>query len=58
MKKANFALWLNLILQFRTMKKSLLIGLIFAWILLMSSCDYDDSNDIDIIIPNDTTQTG
>ena len=57
MKKANFTLWLNLILQFRTMKKSLLIGLIFAWILLMSSCDYDDSNDIDIITPNDTTQT-
>ncbi|MGF1558101.1 MAG: hypothetical protein ACFCUL_03350 [Flavobacteriaceae bacterium] len=40
------------------MKKSLLIGLIFAWILLMSSCDYDDSNDIDIITPNDTTKTG
>jgi hypothetical protein len=24
----------------------------------MSSCDYDDSNDLDIITPNDSTQAG
>ena len=26
-------------------------------IIGMSSCDYDDSNDIDVLKPNDTTQT-
>lgn len=39
------------------MKKLLLAALLFAAILGMSSCDYDDSNDIDVLTPNDTTQT-
>lgn len=39
------------------MKKLLFVLVIFTAILAMSSCDYDDSNDIDIIMPNDTTQT-
>lgn len=33
---------------------TLLIGLS---ITVMASCDYDDSNDIDILIPNDSTDT-
>ena len=39
------------------MKKLLFIALLFTTIIGMSSCDYDDSNDINILIPNDTTQT-
>lgn len=39
------------------MKKLLFIGLLCAAIFGMSSCDYDDSNDIDVLKPNDTTQT-
>ena len=39
------------------MKKILWIGLVLASIVGMSSCDYDDSNDIDIINPNDSTQS-
>ncbi len=39
------------------MKKMILFILIFGAILAMSSCEYDDSNDIDFITPNDTTQT-
>lgn len=31
---------------------------VFSAILVMASCDYDDSNDIDIIKPNDSTETG
>lgn len=34
-------------------------AVILISILAMSSCDYDDSNDIDLIAPNDdTTETG
>ncbi len=39
------------------MKKTLLVGLILAGIIGMSSCDYDDSNDIDLLNPIDSTQT-
>jgi hypothetical protein len=39
------------------MKKLFFAILIFGSIIAMSSCDYDDSNDIDIITPNDSTQT-
>ncbi|SHJ80636.1 hypothetical protein SAMN04488007_1509 [Maribacter aquivivus] len=40
------------------MKKLLYISLIGISITIMASCDYDDSNDIDILTPNDTTETG
>ncbi|MBD0850725.1 hypothetical protein [Maribacter arenosus] len=40
------------------MKKIVLIGMVLASVITMGSCDYDDSNDIDIIAPNDSTQTG
>lgn len=39
------------------MKKLIYIGLVLLAIVGMSSCDYDDSNDIDIIIPDDSPQT-
>ena len=39
------------------MKKILLVGLLLAGFIGMSSCDYDDSNDIDIITPNDSTDS-
>ena len=39
------------------MKKILWIGLIMISIIGMSSCDYDDSNDLDILNPNDSTQS-
>jgi hypothetical protein len=39
------------------MKKILSTILLFGFILAISSCEYDDSNDIDIIVPNDTTAT-
>ena len=38
------------------MKKLLCIGVLFFAIIGMSSCSYDDSNDIDIIVPGDSTQ--
>ncbi|MFS4467099.1 hypothetical protein [Maribacter sp. 2210JD10-5] len=38
------------------MKRVVLVIGIFISAIAMS-CDYDDSNDIDIINPNDTTQT-
>lgn len=38
------------------MKKILWLGLILVSIVAMSSCDYDDSNDLDVITPNDSTQ--
>jgi hypothetical protein len=38
------------------MKKLLFIAILFIAVIGMSSCDYDDSNDIDILKPNDTTQ--
>ncbi len=40
------------------MKKILFTALVFISIVGMSSCDYDDSNDIDVLTPNDTTETG
>ncbi|MFS4445033.1 hypothetical protein [Maribacter sp. 2307UL18-2] len=39
------------------MKKLLFIAVLFTAIIGMSSCDYDDSNDIDVLKPNDTTET-
>jgi hypothetical protein len=38
------------------MKKFVFATLILTAIISMSSCNYDDSNDIDIIMPNDSTQ--
>ncbi|SIQ28404.1 hypothetical protein [Maribacter ulvicola] len=40
------------------MKKLLYAFLIGSFITAITSCDYDDSNDIDILTPNDTTETG
>ena len=40
------------------MKKICCSLLLFAAVLLMANCDYDDSNDIDILKPNDSTETG
>ena len=40
------------------MKKLLYTLLIGLSITGLASCDYDDSNDIDILVPNDTTETG
>jgi hypothetical protein len=40
------------------MKKLLFVFLIGVSITVLASCDYDDSNDIDILTPNDTTETG
>jgi len=38
--------------------KNIIISfLILSSVTLISSCDYDDSNDIDIIKPNDSTTT-
>ncbi|MGI9552245.1 MAG: hypothetical protein ACR2MT_13685 [Aurantibacter sp.] len=37
------------------MKKILWIGLLLVSIIEMSSCDYDDSNDLDVITPVDST---
>lgn len=50
----------NLLVTYKMdpMKKILLIAFIFTTIIGMSSCDYDDSNDIDILKPNDSTATG
>lgn len=39
------------------MKKLFFVFITAVAIIAMSSCDYDDSNDIDLINPNDTTQT-
>ncbi|MBD1259436.1 hypothetical protein HZY62_02465 [Maribacter polysiphoniae] len=38
------------------MKKILLVGLILSGIIAMNSCDYDDSNDLDVLTPNDSIQ--
>jgi hypothetical protein len=39
--------------------KRLLLSLVFmTGIIALSSCDYDDSNDIDILTPVDSTATG
>lgn len=40
------------------MKKLRYILFIGITLSVLASCDYDDSNDIDILIPNDTTETG
>lgn len=40
------------------MKKILLVGLLLTGIIGMSSCDYDDSNDLDVLTPNDSTTSG
>jgi len=40
------------------MKKILIAVVILGSILAMSSCDYDDSNDIDVLNPIDSTATG
>lgn len=40
------------------MKKMICAMVIFGSILAMSSCNYDDSNDIDVINPIDSTATG
>lgn len=39
------------------MKRLLLSLVLMAGIIVLSSCDYDDSNDIDILTPTDTTAT-
>ena len=39
------------------MKKTILISILFCIITCLASCDYDDSNDIDILTPNDSTET-
>ena len=40
------------------MKKIVLALVILGSILAMSSCNYDDSNDIDVLNPIDSTATG
>jgi len=40
------------------MKKIVLAVIVLASILAISSCDYDDSNDIDVLNPVDSTATG
>jgi hypothetical protein len=40
------------------MKKIVLAVIIFGSLIVMSSCDYDDSNDIDVLNPIDSTATG
>ena len=39
------------------MKKTILITILLCAITCLASCDYDDSNDIDILTPNDSTET-
>ncbi len=39
------------------MKKLLLSLVLATGIIALSSCDYDDSNDIDFITPVDSTET-
>ncbi|MEP2688245.1 hypothetical protein [Maribacter dokdonensis] len=40
------------------MKKVIYAIILSCSITIMASCDYDDSNDIDILTPNDTIETG
>ncbi len=40
------------------MKKIICAILVFSALNLAASCDYDDSNDLDILTPNDSTETG
>ncbi len=39
------------------MKKLFLFTFLVVLIVAISSCSYDDSNDIDVITPNDSTTT-
>ncbi len=39
------------------MKKIVYIIAVCTCTITVASCDYDDSNDIDILKPNDSTQT-
>ncbi|MGB5498862.1 MAG: hypothetical protein WBM77_08040 [Maribacter sp.] len=39
------------------MKKILLVGIVLTGIIVISSCDYDDSNDLDVITPVDSTDS-
>ncbi|MEB8344917.1 hypothetical protein OO010_02590 [Flavobacteriaceae bacterium KMM 6898] len=36
------------------MRKILAVSFVFSAIVAMSSCNYDDSNDIDVLNPNDS----
>ncbi|MEP3211077.1 MAG: hypothetical protein ABJN95_17960 [Maribacter sp.] len=40
------------------MKKIIFAVVIFGSIVALSSCNYDDSNDIDVLNPIDSTATG
>ncbi len=40
------------------MKKTISYILLIAFVAIINSCEYDDSNDIDILKPNDSTSTG
>ena len=40
------------------MKRLLLCIIVLTGIIALSSCEYDDSNDIDILKPIDSTATG
>jgi hypothetical protein len=39
------------------MRKLIYVGLILAIITCVGSCSYNDSNDLDVLTPNDSTQT-
>ena len=39
------------------MNKFLFVLFIFGATIIIASCDYDDSNDIDILKPTDSTST-
>ncbi|WP_171036952.1 hypothetical protein [Maribacter algarum] len=40
------------------MKKIMFAFVLLVSVVVMSSCDYDDSNDIDVLNPIDSTVTG
>ena len=40
------------------MKRIVIVVMILATIIAISSCDYDDSSDIDVLNPVDSTATG
>lgn len=56
-KNLNFFALLYKRFNLLTMKKIAFIFSVLLAIIVISSCDYDDSNDIDVLIPNDSTQT-
>lgn len=39
------------------MKKLIAMAAVLLSVIGMSSCDYDDSNDLDLIIPHDSTDS-